>query len=563
MMLSTLSAAVLISSGSPAPPQQAEPPDLFVRNAKIWTADPQRPEASWMAVRAGVIVAIGGETDMMPVLDDETAVIDAEGRRLLPGLIDTHVHLAGAASDMRHLDLRPATSRAHLLNMLREYAERFDADAWVVGTRWTAESWPDQHPPTADEIDEAVGGRKAVLIRMDGHSLLASRSALEYAGITKDGPADPPGGAIGRFEDGTPTGQIYEQAQGLVQRHVTLPEVDHKKLLLRAVQEANRLGLTQVGAIESRSTIENLASLDRAGDLTLRVNATVSGGGDTVSRWQPVLEWATENRHLSDRVRTIGFKGYMDGTLGSRTAWMMEPYEDNHMAADKSADNVGFPLAMAATGELAELIRLGASMDLQPAVHAIGDRSNHELLNWYESLPDAKRRELRPRIEHAQHLLPEDVARFVELGVVASMQPYHKADDGRYAEQRLGPKRIKSSYAFRSLLDTGAMLAFGSDWPVVSANPFLGIHAAVSAQTLDGKTFVPEQSITVEEALIAYTSTAAKALHSEDTTGMLRPGYAADFTILDRDVLQIPVSEIPEIEVLRTVVGGGTVYERE
>lgn len=544
--------------------QAAPQADLVLFNARIWTADPERPEAQWLASRDGMIVALGDGDSWREHAGEGTKFIDAAGRRVLPGLIDAHVHLAGAASDMRALDLRIADSRENLLDMLREHAPTLPEGAWLVGTRWSSESWPDQRPPSADEIDEATNGRPALLVRMDGHSLLASRSALEAAGITKDGPSDPAGGTIGRDESGKPTGAVYEQAMDLVREHVVQPEADMSELLVRAVREANRNGVTSVGAIEGRETTERLMELDEAGKLTIRAYISLSGGGDTVAEWRPLLEWAQSARRKpgpAAQVRIIGFKGYMDGSLGSRTAWMMAPYEDNHMAVDKAPDNAGFPLALAATGELEDLIHVGAQMGLQPIVHAIGDRANKTLLDWYAGLSQDQRRTLRPRVEHTQHLLPEDVKRFGELGVIASMQPYHKADDGRYAEQRLGPDRIKTSYAFRGLLDSGATLAFGSDWPVVTVNPFAGIHAAVTAKTLDGKTFVPEQSITVEEALIAYTRAAAQAL-LDDRIGMLKPGNRADFVLLDRDILSIDAEEIPHAQVDLTVVGAKVVYER-
>ncbi len=562
-----LSCLLALLPGVLADAQPARSADLVLFNAKVWTADPDRPAAEWVAVRGGAILALGDGDAWQAHARDGTTFIDAAGRRVLPGLIDAHVHLANAASDMRALDLRAAASREDLLDMIREHAPSLPEGAWLVGTRWSSESWPDQRPPSADEIDDAAGGRPAVLIRMDGHSLLASRAALDAAGITRERPSDPPGGTIGRDEAGRPTGGVYEQAMDLVEAHIVRPPVDMDALLLRAVAEANRHGITSVGAIEGRETVEALRQLEADGKLNLRVFASVSGGGDTVEQWLPVLRWAQAQREGGSGgdaglVRVIGFKAYMDGSLGSRTAWMVAPYEDNEMAVDKPADNAGFPLAMAASGELEALIHRGAGMGLQPIVHAIGDRANSTLLDWYAGLPEDQRKRLKPRVEHTQHLLPDDIARFAELGVIASMQPYHKADDGRYAEQRLGAERIRSSYAFRGLLDSGATLAFGSDWPVVSVNPFLGIHAAVAARTLDGKVFVPEQSISVEEAMVAYTRGAATALLS-DRIGVLRPGNHADLVMLDRDVLDIPQDELDETRVLLTIVDGKVAFRQE
>ena len=543
-------------------PAAARPADLIVHDARVWTADAEVPESEWIAARDGAVIALGDGDAWRQHAGPATRLIDADGRRVLPGLVDAHVHLGSAANDLQSLDLRPAGSRGELLAMLRAYAAELPVGGWVVAARWSAESWPDPTPPTAAEIGEAVGGRPAVLTRMDGHSLLASSAALERAGISRVGPPDPPGGTIGRDPaTGEPTGAVYEQAMSLVTRHVERPEVDFAALLRRAVAEANRRGVTSVGAIESIQTAKALADLDDRGKLTLRTFVTLSDGGDTVESWRPTFEWAAANPRPSGRVRVIGVKAYMDGSLGSRTAWMTRPYDDNAQAADKAEDNAGFPLAMAATGELEAWVHEAARRGLQPAVHAIGDRANGVLLDWYAGLDAATRERVRPRVEHAQHLRPDNVARFGELGVIPSMQPYHKADDGRYAEGRIGPERAETSYAFRGLLDGGATLAFGSDWPVVSVDPFLGVAAAVNARTLDGETFVPGQSITVEEALLAYTRGAAHALHAEGEIGGLSVGKAADLVLLGRDVFEVDPADLGEVAVTLTIVGGKIVHE--
>lgn len=533
--------------------------DLVVVNARIWTGDEAQPEATHLAVRDGRFIAVGDARAVTGLQAHRT--IDAQGRRVIPGLIDTHVHLANAADAMGRLELRGAASRDELLERVRRHAEGMGADEWVLGRGWSAESWPDQRPPNADEIEDAAGGRRTVLVRMDGHSLLASRSALEEAGIDSAGPEDMPGGRIGRHEDGDPDGVLYGRAMGLVSDLVP-PDDEHsiRTLLLRAVREANRHGVTQVSAIDTRQTVERyLAPLDIEGKLTLRCRVTVTSGATSLDEWRPLLEWAAHNRRLSEHIAVIGFKGQMDGSLGSRTAWMTQPYRDN----PGDQENAGMPQAMTISGEMRELIFAGAALGLQPAIHAIGDRANNTLLNWYGELPETRRRVLRPRIEHAQHLLASDVERFGALGVIPSMQPLHKADDGRYAEQRLGRERLRSSYAFRSLLDSGASLAFGSDWPVVDINPFRGIDAAVNARTLEGRRFLPEQAITVEEALQSYTSLAARCLHSEDSTGVIRVGFGADFVVLDRDILTIDRSDIINTRPMMTVVAGTIAHEAE
>lgn len=536
----------------------AQPADLVVRNARIWTGESAQAQAEALAVRDGLFVRVGSNDEIAGLIGANTKVVDAEGRRILPGVIDSHVHLENGALSLGSLDLRPATSRDDMLRLIREHAMTLPEDEWVLGRGWSAESWPDPTPPTPKEIDDAAGGRPAILVRMDGHSLIAGAEAIRRAGVTKDGPADPPGGKIGRDANGALTGAFYEQAMRLVTAQAPRASDERLRSLFKdALRHLNANGITQVGAIDTKEFVEShVMPLNTSGELTIRVGVSVTGGGDDLDSWKPILEWADQTRRVSDHLQILGFKGYMDGSLGSRTAWMLDPFLDD----PHDHDNAGFPLAMADNGTLPELIKLAASMNLQPAVHAIGDRANRTLLDWYQFMGQ-NRWMIRPRVEHAQHLAPEDIPRFVRMSVIPSMQPYHKADDGRYAEERLGPERIQSSYAFRSLFDSGATLAFGSDWPVVSCNPFLGVHAAVTAQTTGGATFVPEQSLSVEEALTCYTTYGAWALHTPGRTGMIQPDRLADFIVLDRDILTIEPDDIQNVKVLQTWVGGALVFE--
>ncbi len=556
-MLRTLTACVVAFVASLA---SAQPADLIVVNAKVWTGDPDNPTASALAVRDGRFVAIT-DGDLDSITGPRMRVIDAKGARVLPGLIDAHVHLGGAAAEMVALDLRPATSKADLLERLRRFAETMEQNEWVLGARWTSDSWNDPTPPSAEEIDKAVGGRPASLGRMDGHQLLASTAALRIAGINADGPADPPGGRIGRRADGAPTGELFEEAMRLVRAHIpALTDAQMRRLLVDAANHAAKNGVTRVGTIDSHRTItRQLAPLARLNRLPIRVHATVSEQANDTALWKLTLGWAAPRREIADGLSLIGFKGYMDGTLGSRTAWMAEPFHDNPETLEP--DNAGFPLSMAGDGSLKDHVLRGAALGAQPIVHAIGDKANHTLLDWFAEIPERDRRDVRPAIEHAQHLLAEDIPRFAELGVVASMQPLHKADDGRYAESRIGPARVQTSYAFRDLLDAGAVVAFGSDWPVVDVNPFLGIWAAVASRTTEGAGFLPEQAITIEEALTCYTRHAAYKLHAENEAGTIEVGKSADFILLDRDILSASDEELKDTRVLVTVVGGEVVFD--
>lgn len=564
-MLKQTAAIAILGTAMAATTSSAQPvptADLAVVGANIWTNNPDRPAATAIAVMGGEIIAVGTDEEINALTNGNTRVINANGARVLPGLIDAHVHLHNSGQTLSWIALRDAQSKQDMLHLVQTGAHEKAEDEWVMGRGWSAEGWDDPEPPTADELDSAAGGRPTILVRMDGHQLIASRRALELAGVDENTPA-PPGGKFGRLPNGKLSGEVYEEAQGLIWNAVPRSEEDREAARRRALQiaaaECVRLGVTQIGAIESGATALSMAALDEQGLFPIRAGVTIHISDDTIAAWRPALEWTLANRNMSDRVKLLGFKAFMDGTLGSRTAWMMHPYEDN--PEDEDPNNAGFPLAMAGDGTLRELILLGSSMGLQPIMHAIGTRANHELLNWYEEIPAATRAQIRPRVEHAQHVLDEDIPRFAELGVIPSMQPLHKADDGRYAHERMSADRLRSSYAFRDFVDQDANLAFGSDWPVVSVNPFLGIHAAVSAKTMDGGTFLPEQAITVEESLRAYTTGSAHALFTETYTGAIIPGYAADFIILDRDILSIPIKDIPKIAVTTTVVGGVIVHE--
>ncbi len=504
-MLRTLLVVVVAFVGSVA---LGQPVDLVVVNARVWTGDPGNPVASAFAVRDGLIVAVGdGELDEFR--SDGVRVIDAEGARVVPGLIDAHVHLGSAAYAKSGVDLRGAASRDELLERVREFAAGKAADAWVYGTGWSAESWDDQRPPTAEEIDAAAGGRPAALNRMDGHSNVVSLAALRLAGIDSDGPGDPAGGKIGRLADGTPTGELFEEAMGLVYEHAPdMTDAEMRGLLEKVMLEAASVGVTRVGSIDSRRLIEKqLVPLAQAGRMPIFVAASVrQSDSNDLGRWYETLEWASPRRELAERLTIVGFKGYMDGSLGSRTAWMFAPFYDNPEHLHE--ENAGFPLAMAADGSLRQMVLDGAAMGLQPIVHAIGDKANGVLLDWFAEIPGEQRADVRPAVEHAQHLAVEDIERFAELGVIASMQPLHKADDGRYAGDRLGADRVKTSYAFRDLIDSGARVAFGSDWPVVDVNPFLGMWAAVgSAETTEGERWPAQAVIAAGEA--------AHVLHAE------------------------------------------------
>ncbi len=513
------SLCILASVAGAAPP----PADLVIENARIWS-DGLGGFAAFAAVRDGRFVHVG-EPDPA-LIGPATTRIDAQGHTVVPGLIDSHVHMLSGGRQLQELSLRDAAGREEFVRRVAEWARTLPPDRWVLGGRWSTESWPVPASPTREWVDAASGGRPLFLRRMDGHSALANSAALRLAAIDAGGPPDPEGGVVDRNpRTGEPTGILRESAMDLVARHIPEPTLDEKLSGLRsAQQEALRHGITAVSDIPDLDDLAAYEELARAGPLMRFFLYPTS------SDW---AEAARRARSFSGRpgwVEIRGLKEYLDGSLGSRTARMREPYLP--AGADR-ADWRGLFREGVESGRFARNLTAARDAGLQTIVHAIGNEANHRLLESLRAAyPDLAA--ARCRSEHAQHLLPGDVARFGALGVIASMQPLHKADDGRYAEEYLGPQRCSSSYAFRSLLAGGAVVAFGSDWPVVSINPWLGVEAAVTGRTLEGRPWQTQENISVDEALRSYTSRGAWAAFAEDRIGRIAPGCAADFVILDR-----------------------------
>jgi predicted amidohydrolase YtcJ len=412
---------------------------------------------------------------------------------------------------------------------------------WVLGGRWSTDSWADPTQPTRNWVDDVTGDRPLYLSRMDGHSALANSAALRLAGIDKAGPDNPEGGVIERHaQTGEPTGILRESAMDLVAQHIPPTTLQQKVAALeRAMVWANRHGITAVGDIPDIDDLPAYEELAR-GKPTVRFFLY-----PYVDDWGQAIETVDSFHGREDWVEVRGLKAYLDGTLGSRTAYMHEPFCGNPPEKESWR---GLLREGVADGRFARNAKMAQRAGLQSIAHAIGDEANHVLLGTLaQAYPDLRR--TRCRSEHAQHLLPEDIPRFAELGVIASMQPYHKADDGRYAEDYIGPQRCRSSYAFKSLLDAGAVVAFGSDWPVVSLNPFLGVETAVTGRTLDGHRWQTQENLTVGEALRGYTSRAAYALFADERIGRIAVGLRADFVVLSQSLF----AASPEWSAIRPV----------
>jgi len=524
---------------------QVVPADLVIENARIWS-DGFVGFAEFAAVRDGRFVYVGARrTDL---IGERTEVLDARGRVVVPGLIDSHIHMLGGGTQLLRLHLRDVVDRQEFVRRVADHAATLPHGAWILGGRWSTESWPDPGQPTRAWVDDAGGGHPLFLSRMDGHSALVNTAALAMAGITAQGPPDPVGGVIDRDGlTGEPTGILRDAAMGLVSRYIPTATLQEKvNALRRAVREALDHGITAVSDIPSLEDLPVYALLAETGcDVRFYLYVTADD-------WDDALQRIGRFPQRPGQVEIRGLKTYLDGSMGSRTAYMREPFLGNDSSRPQWR---GLLRDGVADGRLAAKFRAARRAGVQPIAHAIGDEANHILL---DALRDAYGGDLaaaRCRAEHVQHLLAQDIARFGSLGVIASMQPYHKADDGRYAERYIGPQRARSSYAYKSLLDTGAVVVFGSDWPVVSLNPFLGIEAAVTGRILDGGTWQTQQNITVAEALRCYTSSAAWAMFAEDEIGRIGPGYRADFVILDRSPFD-PDVDWSAIRPVQVFVGG-------
>ena len=548
-MLSLLAVAALLAA--PAGP----PADLVLVSARIWTGDPARPEAQALAVRGDRIVAVGSDAEIGVLKGPKTVVLDGRGRRVVPGFIDCHTHMSGAGFDLLAVDLQPTKDPAEFTRLVAAYASKQPPGAWLTDGIWDQTQWTPPVLPTKALLDPVTGDRPTCLSRQDGHMVVCNSLALRLAGVTAATP-DPPGGVIVKDANGEPTGVLKDAAADLVWKaRPPRTQAEMAAALRTAMKNAARYGVTSVQDLPGGGgDVPAWAALRDRGELTVRVNYR-----PLLVDWQKARALQTSMKN-DDWLRIGGVKAFMDGSLGSGTAAMFEGF------TDEPGNRGVFAAEAIPLSSMEERISAADAAGLQVEVHAIGDRANHEILNIFERVEKANGpRDRRFRVEHVQHLLAADIPRFAALGVIASMQPYHAVDDGRWAEKRLGSERSKTSYAWRSLLDAKAILAFGSDYDVAPISPILGIAAAVTRRTIDGRSpggWVPSQRIGVEEALRAYTVSAAYAAFEEKDKGSLAPGKLGDFVVLSDDPLRVAPGEIEKIEVDATVVGGKTVYSR-
>jgi predicted amidohydrolase YtcJ len=528
---------------------------IFV-NGDIYTqATPARAQA--MAVHEGKIVAVGSNDEIRKLADDKSKVVDLGGHFVMPGFNDAHVHLASGGFEKLNVNLVGAKSLQEMQQRIAERAGQVAAGEWIVGEGWDHTLWPGQTLPTRQDMDAVTKGHPAIFVRVDGHIAIANSAALQAAGVTGKTQA-PQGGKIDLDAQGQPSGILREGAQGLVFSKVPPPtQEQRRKAVELALAEAARWGVTSAQDNSSWEDFLTYDQLEHAGKLTLRI-----------SEWLPFKDTVKElEQHRAAHpvddpmLHTAMLKGFMDGSLGSRTAALLAPYADD-------PGNSGLPQFKQA--ELNKLAVERANAGFQMGFHAIGDRAAQMALDAFAAaeaspsahaaVPDA--RDFRFRIEHDQVIAPDQFAQYKKLGVIASVQPSHLLTDLNWALERIGPERAQTSYPWKEFLDNGVPLAFGTDYPVEPINPFRGVYAAVTRKNEAGTTeYYPEQKLTIQQALAAYTTGSAYAQFAETQKGTLAPGMLADFVVLDRDLTAVAASEILKTRVLRTVVGGKTVYE--
>ncbi len=523
-------------------------------NGKVYTVNENQPLAQAVVVQDSKIIFVGSDDDAKKIIDKNTDVVDLNGKLMLPGFNDNHVHFLTGGFYLLGIDLRPANSTSEFKQILKDYAKRYPGK-WITGGYWDHEKWEVKDLPSKEMIDEVVSDQPVFVERLDGHMGVANSYALKLAGITKE-TENPDGGLIVKDpKTGEPTGVLKDNAMEILTKHIPdATEEENYDALLAALNEAKRLGVT---SIQDMSYLDALTVYERTkneGILTCRIFSRWA-----IADYKYLVKKNIKAGYGDNLIRMGSLKGFADGSLGSSTAWFFEKYVQDTTTS-------GLAMDIITDGSMEKWCMDADKNGLQICVHAIGDKANSYMLDLYAKIiKENPKWDRRFRIEHAQHVRFDDIKRFAELGVIASVQPYHCIDDGVWAEKRIGPERLKYTYPFKSFLDAGVKLCFGTDWYVAPLNPLLGIYAAVTRRTLDGKNpdgWIPEQKITVEDAIKCYTLNSAYASFEEKIKGSIETGKLADLVVLSDDILSIDPVKIKDTEVIMTIFDGKIIYKK-
>lgn len=520
--------------------------DKIYYNGKIWTGNPNRQNAEFIAVKGNVILSVGDH--FSSIQGPETEMIDLKGHFVVPGFMDSHTHFISGGFQLMSIDLRNVSKKDEFIGKMKDYMKNIPSGQWIRGGDWDHEMWGGELP-TKEWIDAFTQGNPVLLSRLDGHMALANSNALELAGVNKDTP-NPPGGLIERNDHGEATGILRDEAMGLIWPFIPESSADEMDAALeKSMEYAASLGVTQVHDMCSWDDLETYVR--NKNKLSLRIYAL-----PYYTHWEKQKAYVDEHGYGDNHLRWHGIKAMMDGSLGSRTAWMHSSYKDD--------PNTKGLVVSADTLDLRNVLREADKADIQFAIHAIGTRANEWILDEFNAIKKENgKRDRRSRVEHAQHLLPKDLLRFYHDDVIPSMQPAHLYDDAAWAHKRVEDDILQGTHAFQSLLESNATLTFGSDWNVASLDPLMGIYTAVTRRTRDGKNpngWYADEKITVEDALRCYTINSAYAGFQENKLGSLETGKLADFVVLSNDLRMIDPEDILNTKVVRTVVDGKDVY---
>jgi predicted amidohydrolase YtcJ len=522
-------------------------------NGKIYTVNSRQPLTETVVTCGNKILYAGSDSGAKNYIDAGTEIINLNGRLMLPGFIDGHTHFINGGFYLLGLNLKQASTSDEFIELLRNYVNKHKGK-WITGGNWDHENWGTKELPVKEMIDPFTPDTPVFIERLDKHMALANSLALKLAGITKDTPV-PAGGVIVKdASSGEPTGILKDNAMPMVYSVIPEPaEAEFDNAALAALEEAKRFGITGIHDITYKNDLQTYQRLEKDGRLSCRVYTR-----QPIAEYNSLTGLGIQHNFGSSKIKIGSLKAFSDGSLGAGTAWFF----DNYFGDNSS----GLPTDIVSDGRLEKFALDTDKNNLQLSIHAIGDRANSYVLDLFEKIAEVNPVwDRRFRIEHAQHLRQQDIQRFAKLKVIASVQPYHLFDDGAWAENKIGKERVKEAFSYKSLLDAGVILSLGSDWTVAPLNPLLGIYAAVTRHTSDGRNpegWIPGQKINVEEAIKGYTINNAYASFQENILGSIEPGKLADFVALDNDILTIEPGKIKDVKVDMTIFEGEIIYKR-